>query len=131
MQKFRCVGRGCGGPARKRKHHCAICIGIDDGHDLRQIVSQALEAGTKLRQLRSAAGRGTFILLGMNLVYGAAAFFLLVAPGVYGQSANEKPVPDASVLDKLKPGWARGVVRVILRKLHTDTNTPPIPDWLS
>jgi hypothetical protein len=33
MQKFRRGGRDCGGPACMRKHRCAICIGIDDGHE--------------------------------------------------------------------------------------------------
>lgn len=52
-------------------------------------------------------------------------------PETDGQPENERPVPAAEALDALPPGWALGVVRVILRKLHTDTKTTPIPAWLS
>jgi len=60
-----------------------------------------------------------------GLVHAAAS-----RPETDGQPENEKPVPAASVLDELPPGWALGIVRVILRKLHTDTKTPR-PPWLS
>jgi hypothetical protein len=61
-----------------------------------------------------------------GLVHAAAS-----RPQTDDQPKNEKPVPAAEVLDAMMPGWAFGVVRVILRKLHTDTKTTPIPDWLS
>jgi len=61
-----------------------------------------------------------------GLVHAAAS-----RPKTDGQPENEKPVPEASKLDALPPGWALEIVRVILRKLHTDTKTTPIPSWLS
>jgi hypothetical protein len=61
-----------------------------------------------------------------GLVHAAAS-----RPETDGQPKNEKPVPAASVLDALPPGWALEIVRVILRKLHSDTKTTPIPTWLS
>jgi hypothetical protein len=61
-----------------------------------------------------------------GLVHAAAS-----RPETDGQPEHEKPVPAAEVLDALPPRWALGVVRVILRKLHTDPKTTPIPDWLS
>jgi len=61
-----------------------------------------------------------------GLVHAAAS-----RPETDGQPENEKPVPAAEALDALPPGWALGVVRVILRKLHSDTKTTPIPGWLS
>jgi hypothetical protein len=59
-----------------------------------------------------------------GLVHAAAS-----RPETDGQPENKKPVPPAEVLDALPPGWALEIVRVILRKLHSDTKTP-IPDWL-
>lgn len=61
-----------------------------------------------------------------GLVHAAAS-----RPETQGQPEGEKPVPAASVLDALPPGWAVERVRVILRKLHGDTKTMPLPSWLS
>jgi hypothetical protein len=61
-----------------------------------------------------------------GLVHAAAS-----RPETGCQPENEKPVPAAEALDALPPGWALGVVRVILQKLHSDTKTTPIPGWLS
>lgn len=60
-----------------------------------------------------------------GLVHAAAS-----RPGTDGQPENEKPVPAMDVLDAMPPGWAVERVRVILRKLHSDTETP-LPSWLS
>jgi hypothetical protein len=57
-----------------------------------------------------------------GLVHGAPS-----RPETDGQPEN---VPAASVLDALPPGWAVERARAILRKLHSDTETP-LPDWLS
>jgi hypothetical protein len=61
-----------------------------------------------------------------GLVHAAAS-----RPQTDDQPENEKPNPETDVLDAMEPGWALGVVRVILRKLHTDTKTTSIPDWFS
>ncbi len=58
-----------------------------------------------------------------GLVHAAAS-----RPETDGQPEKEKPVPAASDLDAQPPGWALEIVRVILRKLHTDTKTTPIPE---
>jgi hypothetical protein len=60
-----------------------------------------------------------------GLVHAAAS-----RPETDDQPESEKPVPAMDVLDALPPGWAVERVRVILRKLHSDTKTP-LPDWLS
>jgi len=52
-------------------------------------------------------------------------------PETDGQPEKEKPVPAASELDALPLGWAVEIVRAILRKLHSDTETTPLPSWLS
>jgi hypothetical protein len=40
-----------------------------------------------------------------------------------------KPMPSKQVLDALPAGWAAGVVRTLLQKLHADTDTLA-PQWL-
>jgi hypothetical protein len=40
-----------------------------------------------------------------------------------------RPIPSKRELDGIAAGWATGVVRTLLQKLHTDTGTSP-PAWL-
>jgi hypothetical protein len=50
-------------------------------------------------------------------------------PETSGQRAEERPVPSKDELESLQAGWALGVVRTILEKLHNDTATTR-PAWL-
>jgi hypothetical protein len=50
-------------------------------------------------------------------------------PDTSSLPAEAKPIPSRHDLDSLPAGWASGVIRRLLQKLHTDTGTPP-PTWL-
>jgi hypothetical protein len=42
---------------------------------------------------------------------------------------DQQPIPTRGELVDMTPGWAVGVVRALIMKLHLDTNTP-LPDWM-
>jgi len=50
-------------------------------------------------------------------------------PETKSQSPEERPAPTVAELDDMLPGWAVGVVREQVRRLHEAAGTSP-PEWL-
>jgi hypothetical protein len=50
-------------------------------------------------------------------------------PETKSQSSEERPAPTVAELDDTPPGWAVGVVREQVRRLHEAAGTSP-PEWL-